>query len=75
MTQATLNRVASGAIAMTPETALRLAAHLGVRAGWLLFGEGDAPAGLPEAYRAGFRDGIEAASRAIESVACRTELT
>lgn len=67
MQAATLNRVASGAIAMTAETAERLAGYFRVRAGWLLFGEGEAPAGLAEAYAAGFRDALDTAKAALEA--------
>lgn len=54
---------------MTPEVAERAAGLFGVRAGWLLFGEGDPPADLAHAHEQGRRAGWHEAVAALVAAA------
>ena len=54
---------------MTPEVAERAAGLFGVRAGWLLFGEGEPPVDLANAHEQGRRAGWHEAIAALVAAA------
>jgi transcriptional regulator with XRE-family HTH domain len=58
LTGPTLSRLAAGLIAITVETGQLLANHFGVRAGWLVYGEGDPHPDVKSAYLSGRRDAL-----------------
>ena len=66
--QTLISKVETGKAGLTAEIAAVAAAFFGVRAGWLLFGEGEAPAGLADAYVAGLQDALTATQETIEAL-------
>ncbi len=67
--QGTLSKIIKGKQSLMPEMALAAANLLDVRAGWIMFGEGDTPAQVAKAMESGRRAGWQEAADLLATAA------